>query len=132
MPAPLHGPHVHAKKLCRIVLAQGLVEEQAHHFPLRLRKLLHPFVEQGPVAEILRLDRLAMEASAGFIGRLVVGVVVATDSFRSEMVPGEVDQFPPDVEGCQVEKVPGRLHLHLREGVVSADGGGIGFGSIAS
>jgi hypothetical protein len=48
----------------------------------------------------------------------VVGVVVAADSFRSEMMPSEVDQLPPDVQGSQVEKVPGRLHLDLGEGVV--------------
>lgn len=52
-----------------------------------------------------------MKRAAGLVGWLVVGVVVAADPVGAEVLAAEIDKFPADLDGREVEEMPYGLHL---------------------
>ena len=51
----------------------------------------------------------------------MVGVVVGSAAFWSEMMLLEIEQLSSDLEAGEVEEVPNRLQLDLLEGTMKAD-----------
>jgi len=78
-------------------------------------------VELAPHGQVFWLIRLRCEDSTHLVGWLVVGVVVGSTPFWSEMMLFEVKQFSSDLEASEVEEVPNRLQLDLVESTVKTD-----------
>jgi hypothetical protein len=112
VPATLEGREGDAQDFRRFFLAQALIEEKVDDFLEIFGEALHMAVEVLPVREIFRLIGSAMERSASLVGSLLVGVVVPPLSAGTEVVLLEVKQLPSDLGRGEVEKVPGRVHLH--------------------
>jgi hypothetical protein len=68
-----------------------------------------------PFGQILRLFSDCVNTPARFIGCLLVSMVLLSDAFGSEMMPGQVNQLSPNMNCCQIEKMPDGLELHFFE-----------------
>lgn len=54
-------------------------------------------MERCPCCEVLWFLKCSGYRSTCIICRLMVGVVVRANSFRPEMMPDEIEQFPPNL-----------------------------------
>src|SRR5262245_56846474 len=102
LPALLDGRDRQAQKTGGLRLAQALVVEQVEDLAVGFRKPCHPLVELLPVGQPIRL----LAGGGGLrVGTGPAGVV-RTQAVRAVVVPGQVDQLPPDLFGRQAEELP--------------------------
>ena len=118
-PSSLHCPQRHAEHVGGRLLREPLIVEECDHLPLNIRQTLAGLVKGGPGGEILRLP-VAIERSPHLVGWAMVGVVVGRHALGAEVVAFEVDELPANLCAGQVEKVSGRLHLHLGERAIQS------------
>lgn len=116
-PSSLHRPQRHAEHVGGRLLREPLIVKKRDHLPLDVWQTLAGLVKGGPGGEILRLP-VAIERSPCLVGWAMVGVVVGRHALGAEVVALEVDELPANLRAGQVEKVSGRLHLHLSERAV--------------
>lgn len=118
-PSSLHRPQRHAEHVGGRLLREPLIVEERDHLPLDIRQTLAGLVKGGPGGEILRLP-VAIERSPHLVGWAMVGVVVGRHALGAEVVAFEVDELPANLCAGKVEKVSGRLHLHLGERAIQS------------
>jgi hypothetical protein len=68
-----------------------------------------------PFGQILRLFSDCVNTPARFIGCLLVSMVLLSDAFGSEMMPGQVNQLSPNVDYRQIEEMADGLEFHFFE-----------------
>lgn len=59
-----------------------------------------------------------MKRSTQFVCRLMIRVVIPADAVRTECFPGEVKQFPSDLDRGEIKEVPDVLNFGLVQGSV--------------
>ncbi len=106
MPSPFHSSCGNAQHVGGFVLLKSLVEKQVDDFTFIFRKAIYPLMKLTPLSEIFRLVSDRVNTSTRFIGGRLVSMVILSYPFGSEMMPGQVNQLSPDVNCCQIEKMP--------------------------
>lgn len=105
-PATANGPLVNIEKLGDSHLFPAVVEHQSNHFLLVVGEKIHCFVKSSPDVEVsgIRVDWFGdVEGWHSGVGQM--GVKWNPD-FPAEM-PGEVKEFPAEMNGGEVEEVTG-------------------------
>jgi hypothetical protein len=57
------------------------------------------------------------------VGRLVIGVVIGSNSVLAVVEPSKIDKLPSNLDRSQVEEVTDTLELNARQGSVQPDEG---------
>jgi len=115
LPTSFHSSCRNAQHIGGFVLLKSLIEKQVDDFTFIFGKAIYPLMKLTPFGQILRLFSDCVNTSARFIGCLLVSMVLLSDAFGSEMMPGQINQLSPNVDCCQIEKMPDGLKLHFVE-----------------
>jgi hypothetical protein len=102
------------------VLVQPIVPKETHHIPFLGREAVYMFMKSGPGFQRLGFD---VAIRFGFDGLAAIRKVFATDPLSPEIMPGQIDQFPPDLHRRQPVELLWRLGFDIGKGSVQTEHG---------
>jgi len=123
LPASLKRAERDSQHARRLFLGQALVIDQVEHLEFLRRQPLHQGMELGPFRQVTGLLGLVVQGASLVVGGKAVGVVVGADALGAEVLLGQIEEFAAHLQGGEVEEMPDRFNLHLRQGPVQPDHG---------